>query len=135
MQRRRSNFSKFMQTKAFSLLFSLGVAFTSLMGCLFIFSIIVSKIDVPKGTLAVFSTVSLCVGAYFGGFSCAKKQRKNGLIMGLITGAVMFFVIFISSIIFSKTALSISGFSKLLWAVIFGAIGGIVGVNSKRHNF
>lgn len=135
MQRRKTKLDRFSETKAFCLLFSVMLGFFSIMGCLFLFSLFVSKVDVSDGTLAVLSTISLCVGAYFGGFSCGKKQRKNGLLMGLVTGGVMFLCIFLLSLLFAKTAVTLSGFSKLFWAIIFSSVGGIVGVNSKRQKY
>lgn len=135
MQRRKNSLEKFMKTRAFTVIFSVFIGFLAIMGCLFLFSAIISKIDLPKQTLAFLSTISLCVGAYAGGFSSGTKNRKNGLLMGLLTGGVMFLVIFVLSLIFAKTAVTLSGFSKLFWAIIFGSVGGIVGVNSKRQNY
>lgn len=135
MQRRKNKLDLFVQTRAFCLLFSVAIGFLSIMGCLFLFSIVVSKVDVPDTALAVLSTISLCVGAYFGGLSCGKKQRKNGLLMGVLTGGVMFVIIFFLSLLFAKTAMSLSGLSKLFWAIFFSAVGGIVGVNSKQHKY
>ncbi len=135
MQRRKNSLEKFAQTRAFSVLLSVCVGFLTILGCLFLFSLIISKIDLPKQTVGVLSTVSLCVGAYTGGFSCGKKNRKNGLFMGVATGVAIFLIIFVLSLLFAKTAVKLSGLSKLFWAIVFSASGGIVGVNSKRQKY
>lgn len=135
MQRRKNKLSWVYDTKAFCLLVAVVVGFFVIMGCLFLFSVIVSKIDLPKGALAVMSTMALCVGAFSGGLTCAKKRRKNGLFMGVLTGVAMFVLIFVLSIIFARTAVTFTAAAKLFWAVVFGAVGGIIGVNSKRHKY
>lgn len=135
MQHRKSFVSNFSRSRFFTVFSALMTGFLVLMGCLFLFSLIVSKIDMPDAAITVMSTVSLCAGAYAGGFCCAKKRRKNGLVSGVLTGFSMFVVIFLISLIFARTAVSISAFSKLMWAVVFGAVGGVLGVNSKRRGF
>lgn len=135
MQRRKTNLSGIKDTKLFCVAFSLVVGFLVIMGCLFLFSLLMTKVDLPQGAVAVMSTIALCCGAYAGGFSCAKKRRKNGLFMGIATGVAIFSVIFILSLIFAKTAVNFTAASKLFWTIVFSAIGGIVGVNSKSRRF
>lgn len=99
------------------------------------FAFIATKIDVTDKIISVISSAALCAGAYAGGFISAKKRRKNGLFMGILCGLFMFFIIIIISTFFVRT---ISGFSpslKLILTLIFGAVGGIVGVNSKNSRF
>lgn len=135
MQRRKNNLSSFSQTRAFCILVSLVIGFFVIMGCLFIFSIIVSKIDVPDGAVKAMSTFALCAGAFSGGLACAKKRRKNGLYMGLLTGVSMFVVVFVLSLIFAKSAVNFSAFSKFLWTALCASVGGIVGVNSRGNKY
>lgn len=135
MQRRKNNLHNFTQTRAFCMLAAVGIGFFVIMGCLFLFSLLISKIDMPEGAVSVMSTVALCVGAFSGGFSCAKKRRKNGLVMGIATGGIMFFIVLLLSLIFAKTAITFTAASKLFWTVVFSAIGGIIGVNSKKQKY
>lgn len=135
MQRRKNKLSQVYESKAFCLLLAVVVGFFVIMGCLFMFSLIVSKIDLPKGALAVFSTIALCVGAFSGGLTCAKRRGKNGLLFGVATGVAMFVVIFVLSLFFARTAVTFTAASKLFWTIVFGAVGGIVGVNSKSRKY
>ncbi|MBQ8378907.1 MAG: TIGR04086 family membrane protein [Oscillospiraceae bacterium] len=135
MQRRRNNLSNFCDSRAFCVLISMAVGFLVIMGCLFVFSILVSKIDVPEGALKVMSMIALCAGAFAGGLACAKKRRKNGLFMGIVTGISMFVAVFVISLIFARTAVNFSAFSKFFWTVVCASVGGVVGVNSRRNKY
>ena len=49
--------------------------------------------------------------------------------------ALCMLVIFIISTFFAQTISGFSGSAKLIMTLIFGALGGIVGVNSKSRRF
>lgn len=115
--------------------FSALSGFAIIIVCILAFAFIITKIDVTDKVVSVLSSAALCAGAYAGGFISAKKRRKNGLFMGVLCGLFMFFIILVVSTFFIQT---ISGFSpslKLILTLLFGAIGGIVGVNSKNNRF
>ncbi|NLZ46303.1 MAG: TIGR04086 family membrane protein [Clostridiales bacterium] len=135
MSRNKKAMSSFKETRTYCTLLAVLIGFLAIMGCLFIFSIIISKIDAPSILVTVMSTIALGIGAYSGGFVCAKKRRKNGMFMGLVTGAIIFFLIFILSVIVVRTAINFTFATKLILAIVCGAIGGVVGVNSKSRKF
>lgn len=115
--------------------FSALSGFAIIIVCILAFAFIITKIDVTDKVISVLSSAALCAGAYAGGFISAKKRRRNGLFMGVLCGLFMFFIILVVSTFFIQT---ISGFSpslKLILTLLFGAIGGIVGVNSKNNRF
>ncbi|MFT3951063.1 MAG: TIGR04086 family membrane protein [Oscillospiraceae bacterium] len=114
-----------------SSLLGLGVIFV----CMFGFSAVVTKVDASALMITVLSTAALCVGTYVGGYICARKRRKNGLMMGIICGAAIFFAVLIMSLIFTKAALSFSAGGKLILAMVCAGIGGIIGVNSKGRKY
>lgn len=118
-----------------SMFFSSVRGFAIVILLIFVFAFFITKIDVTDKIVKVLSSIALCTGAYVGGFFAAKKRRKNGLLMGLLCGLFMFFVIFVIGAVFIRT---ISGFSpslKLVLTLVFGAVGGIVGVNSKNSRY
>lgn len=111
------------------------VGFAAVFVLVLLFAFIITKIDASETIISVMTSVALCVGAYVGGVVSAKKRRKNGLLMGVLCGVFMFFVIFVLSTFFAQTAESFSGSTKLIMTLIFSAVGGIVGVNSKDNRF
>lgn len=98
-------------------------------------SFIMTKIDISKSMTQLISVSALALGTYFGGFICAKKYRKNGLIRGAVCGFSIFLTVTVLGSIFAGSILSFSASSKLLLVVITGAVGGAVGVNSKRRRY
>lgn len=135
MLRKRSGLSGLKDTRFYGLGAAVLTGFFVILGCLFLFSAVISKIDAPSAVVAVMSTVALCAGACSGGFAGAKKRQKNGMLVGIVTGTAIFAIIFLLSLIFAKTAVSISAGTKLILAVVFGAIGGVIGVNSKNRKY
>lgn len=103
--------------------------------CILAFAFIITKIDVTDKVVSVLSSAALCIGAYAGGFISAKKRRKNGLFMGVLCGLFMFFAVLIISTFFVQTITGFSPSVKLVLTLLFGAVGGIVGVNSKSNRF
>ena len=100
-----------------------------------VFGFIMTRIDIGDGVLSVLTSAALCVGAYFGGYVAARKRRQSGLLMGTLSGLMMFGVIFAGSYFFAGTAGGFSGSAKLVMTLVCGAVGGIVGVNSKSNWF
>ncbi|MCD8328487.1 MAG: TIGR04086 family membrane protein [Ruminococcus sp.] len=98
-------------------------------------SFVMTSIDIPKNITQVISIAALAVGAYFGGYICAKKYRNNGLLRGAACGFLVFLVVMIAGSLFAGSMLSISSTTKLLIVIATGAVGGAIGVNSKRRRY
>ena len=102
---------------------------------LLFFSFILTKIDAPDKVIKLLSTVALGVGTYFGGYICSKRKHNKGIYRGALCGFIMFCMIVIMGAIFADTILSFSVTSKLILTLVCGAIGGIVGANSKFKRY
>ena len=68
------------------------------------FAYVITKIDATDLMLSVMSTAALGIGAYAGGYVCGKRQRRNGLLSGVLCGVFIFLIIVILSALFSKAA-------------------------------
>ncbi len=132
---RRNRFNSLRLSAVACTAFSVLAGFGVLLLIIFLFAFLITKIDVSNGIISVMTSIALCAGAYTGGLISARKRRKNGLLMGVICGFFMFLVIFLLSTFFAQTTASFSGSAKLIMTLIFGAIGGVVGVNSKSGRF
>lgn len=76
-----------------------------------------------------FTVISICGGAFGGGYICGRFRRRRGLVEGLMCGAVMYLLL----IIVGAAAVSgIPPIKKLLQLAVSCAAGGVTGVNSKR---
>lgn len=76
-----------------------------------------------------FAGAALSFGAYTGAYIYGKYRRRKGIFGGSLCGAVMYIVI--AAAAFSISG-EITGIKKLLLLTVFGAAGGVAGVNSKR---
>lgn len=132
---RYSRRRKLLNTPMAYMFISVFVGLGTILICLFGFATLLSHINAPPALVSVMATVSLCIGGYFGGYLCAKKKRRNGLLQGVICGVVIFMVILVIGSVFAKAALGISAGGKLLLTMLFGAIGGVVGVNTKKRRY
>lgn len=103
--------------------------------CIALIGLVMVRIDVSDSVLSVLTSGALCTGAYFGGYTAARRRRQSGLLMGTLCGLMMFGVIFAGSFLFAGIAGGFSGSAKLVMTLVFGAVGGIVGVNSKGNRF
>lgn len=66
------------------------------------FAYVITKIDATDLMLSVMSTAALGIGAYAGGYVCGKRQRRNGLLSGVLCGVFIFLIIVILSALFQK---------------------------------
>ena len=99
------------------------------------FAYVITKIDATDLMLSVMSTAALGIGAYAGGYVCGKRQRRNGLLSGVLCGVFIFLIIVILSALFSKATESFSVSAKLVLTLVCAGVGGVVGVNSKSSRF
>lgn len=79
--------------------------------------------------LRYISLFPVFMGAFSGAFICGKYRRHKGMISGIKCGIIIYAIISAAGLlIFGRPA----NISKLLILVTAGAIGGIIGVNSKH---
>lgn len=114
-----------------SALFGIAVIFACLMG----FAFVLSRINAPALLVSAFSTAALGLGTYCGGYICARKRRRSGMAMGVLCGVIIFMIVLIIGTLFAKAALGIGAGGKLVLAVVCGAVGGVVGVNTKSKRY
>ena len=80
----------------------------------------------------IFSYISLLSGAFLSTLLLGRYRRRRGLICGLINGALMYLLITAAAVAVTGTAADIK---KLLLLMLFGAAGGVIGVNMKRIGY
>ena len=130
-RRKRRMSDSGLYTMLISAVMGIGMIIICLMG----FAFILSRINAPAVMVSVLATVALGIGGYFGGYFCARKRRRNGMFMGVMCGVLIFMTVLIFGAVFAKAALGISSAGKLMITMLCGAVGGIVGVNTKKHRY
>lgn len=99
---------------------------------LFIFSALLTYTSISEKftnpTIIVITAISILIGSSIGNI----KVKKNGLFNGALIGAIYLILIYlISSIINNNFLITKESIIMIIAGMIFGMIGGIIGVNKK----
>lgn len=99
---------------------------------LFIFSALLTYTNISEKfinpTIIVITAISILIGSSIGNL----KVKRRGLLNGAIIGGMYLILIYlISSILSGSFSLTLESIIMIVIAMIFGMIGGIIGVNKK----
>lgn len=131
----RETFSNIKTSRLYCTISSSFVGILVVIICLLLFSFLMTKVDAPDGIISAMSVIALCVGSFVGAYVASRKRRQNGLITGILTGVIIYIGILLLGVIITKTSTNIGFFPKLIIALICGAIGGVIGVNSRQKRY
>lgn len=111
-----------------------GIAFATLIFFILIaiFAIIITKTDVSDMVVQALTLFALSAASFFCAFINQKKTKQRGIVIGAISGAEIFIIIFVVGL-FGENGVFTALMLKKLIAVIFsGVLGGILSANSKK---
>ena len=99
-----------------------------------IYSFVLAFTSVPESSIPLFTFVSGMISVFMGSSLSLIKIKEKGLINGGIVGLLYILVLYVLSSIFS-TGFGVNGYSfwMILFNVIVGMIGGIIGVNISKE--
>lgn len=99
-----------------------------------IISFVFTVQDIPQSAVQPFTCFSICGGAFIGGFIASHLYKNKGLMLGALTGLLFFLILYITGLFMNQINLGTLALLKLVLSVVFGATGGVFGVNtlSKR---
>lgn len=95
-----------------------------------LFSLITYYLDLDIEILKRFTYIIVVFVSFISSFFVTKKVKNNGILVGIISQVPLFIYLLITVIV-SGGNFADFGF-KFLLILIFGAIGGILGVNKKE---
>lgn len=98
---------------------------------LLLFSIVMVTNDVPDFAIDLCTSLALGLGSLLAGYIAARVIRANGIMVGAVTSALLFAILFFISLIFIYHSITIVMLTKFAICLICGIIGGILGVNHK----
>ena len=99
---------------------------------LIIFSVILTYTNIQENVINPVIMIITAISILIGSSLVNIKIKKNGLINGGIIGAIYIIVIYlISSILNWKFALNVQSIIMIAISIIFGILGGIIGVNKS----
>lgn len=99
---------------------------------LMLFSLIISVKDVPEFVIRIMSVVAVSISAFVAGYVAAKLIKSKGMLVGLLNGAILFMLFYLTNLFLIKTedfsALPI----KVAIVLLSAGLGGVLAVNVKR---
>lgn len=114
------------------ILIGIGISFSITIISLIIFACILTYTNVGENTInpviIIITAISILIGSSIGN----TKIRKNGLINGAIVGGGYLLIIYlISSLLNWRFTINLQSIIMITIGMIFGILGGIIGVNRK----
>ena len=115
-----------------NILKGVGVALITTFVLLIIFSIVLTYTNIQESVInpviMIITSISILIGSSLGNI----KIKKNGLINGGMIGGIYILTIYlISSILNWRFSLNVQSIIMIVVAIVFGILGGIIGVNKK----
>ena len=109
-----------------------GIALLITLISLLIFSIILTYTNIEENVINPVIMIITAISILIGSSIENTKLKKNGLINGgMIGGCYILIIYLISSILNCKFSLNVNSIIMIVAAIIFGILGGIIGVNRK----
>ena len=116
-----------------AILKGIGVSVIITLVMLFIFATVLTYTNVEESTIPAVIIVITAISLLIGSTTASRKIRKNGAINGAIIGGTYLLIIYtISSIAIGSFNINLKSIIMIVAGVIFGILGGIVGVNTKK---
>ncbi len=109
-----------------------GISLLTTFILLLIFAAILTYTEISETiinpVIIIITAISILIGSSIGNI----KMKKNGLLNGALIGGIYIGTIYlISSILNWKFGLEIQSIIMIIIGMIFGILGGIIGVNKK----
>lgn len=90
--------------------------------------------DIPAESVYYIILAVLGFSAFASGYIIGKKEKKNGLAVGVMYNLVPIVIVMISSLVLNSFTFDYRLVVTLAVLVIFSAVGGITAVNSRRKS-
>lgn len=88
--------------------------------------------SIPIGSLSYIVLIPVAIGVFLGGYIAAMIAGSKGLITGLCCAGAVFLCLFLIGLCSGSGEIGVMTAARLLTAAVFGALGGIKGVNRKE---
>ncbi len=87
--------------------------------------------DLPQKAILPISMAVIGISAFIGSFIAGKMLHKKGLVLGILTGALLFALIFIGGLFIPDESLGSTVIGKILLCFIPSLLGAVLGVNTR----
>lgn len=110
----------------------IGISMTFTFVCLLIFSILLTYTNISENTITPVILVVTGISILIGSSISNTKIKKNGMLNGAFIGGGYILILYlISSTLNVRFNLNLQSIIMIAVGVVFGILGGIIGVNRK----
>lgn len=110
----------------------IGISMTFTFVCLLIFSILLTYTNISESTITPVILVVTGISILIGSSISNTKIKKNGMLNGAFIGGGYILILYlISSTLNARFNLNLQSIIMIAVGVVFGILGGIIGVNRK----
>jgi putative membrane protein (TIGR04086 family) len=96
-------------------------------------ALIVQSVDVPRAAILPLAITAAAIGAFLAGLTAAAIAKQNGLLLGAVCGLVLFLLILLAGVARYAGVNGGNAVLKLAILLLCGSIGGVLGVNLRKH--
>ena len=115
-----------------NLIKGVGIAFIFTIILLIIFSAILTFTNINENVINPVIITVTGISVLIGSSTANNKIKKNGLLNGALVGAIYILIIYIiSSLLNWRFGLNLQSLIMIVVGMIFGMLGGIIGVNKN----
>lgn len=100
---------------------------------LLLMAALVRTVDVPRAAVLPLAIAAAAAGAFAGGLAAAAAAGQRGLAVGALCGLVLYLLILLAGFIHYSGVSGGTAVLKLAVLIVAGGLGGVLGVNCRRH--
>lgn len=89
-------------------------------------------IDINERLLGVVSVMIVSVSSYVSAYTSTQLCRTKGLIQGILCATTLYILLFAITLFRGEISVETFSPSKLIFCLIFGVVGGVKGINTKK---
>lgn len=115
------------------LLRSLLISGAVLGALLAVAALCITQIALGDKEITVVFIACCCISGTTGGFFCARKPRKNGILMGLIGSVPLIAIITAVALLVNGGTVGTNMAITVPLTLVFGICGGVIAVNMKKR--
>ena len=133
MARRKSRPANGPEKKEYlsGILFGICISLVVLSVLVLVLAFVLSMVDISSSVLNVISIVLLIITGFTAGIISARRIFKNGIKIGLFTGACLALLLLVVSGIVTN-GIGFECLSKMLVLIVSSTVGGVLGVNTRK---
>ncbi|MDT8717470.1 TIGR04086 family membrane protein [Clostridium sp. 19966] len=95
-----------------------------------ILAVIMNFTDVGNSFLSVYFVIVTCISVLYGAIYAARKNNKNGWLIGILVAFFYMMVLYIiSAVMFNEPSIESKDIMRFVIALMVGALSGMLGIN------